>query len=145
MLKGKGSYFLAKLTDTDIKRFMYRRLPFYLMGLLILLLFGVKGLVFTFFMIIAFALGWIIKGCLNVVHDYRLAQRLNKVHYSVIEYDSLKRQNKALYEAVKAYQEGAVSSRGASGVGRPPNPPARPRMDRAEIQEILSQMEVNHD
>lgn len=145
MFKGSAKYYLSKLTETDLKRFLYKRLPFYLVGLFILIVFGVKGLVITFFLVLSFVFGWIAKGVINVVKDYRLAQRLNKVHYTTLEYESLQKQNRALYEAVKAYQEGAVGGRGASGVGRPPSSPSRPRMDHQQIQEIIAQMEVNHD
>ena len=133
-------YFLQKLTTDQLKTFMYKRLPIYILALFIFLLFGVKGLVITFFLVVFFVLGWTLNKIYSIVSDYRLAQKINRIHYTTIEFEALKRQNKALYEAVKAYQDGAVG-RGGSAVVRPPTAPTKPRIDQQQIQEMILQYE----
>lgn len=108
----------ARVTVGQRKTFLYKRLPVYLLAVLILFLFGVKTLIMTFFLALSFGLGWFLKSFISAVKDYRLTLRLNRVHFTHAEYESLQRENRALTEAVLAFQ---TVRRGAGGaeVARP--------------------------
>lgn len=116
-----------------------RRLPIYLLGLMILMVWGVKGLMFTFFVCLAFVAGWLGKTLKAAVADYRLTKRLERVHFTAIEYDTMKRERDMAMQAYMSIRDN--KGRGAE-VARPPMPPGPPRnatIDPDQIREFVAQ------
>lgn len=132
---------LYRLTERDVKGFIRKRLPYYLIALLIYLVWGGKGIVITFFMVLAFFIGWVLNGLIRAVKDYRLTQRLNRIHFTAIEFDALKRERDLAMEALRSLR--AEGGRGAKAAPMPPRPaaPQSRRFDEDEIREMLAQME----
>lgn len=122
------------------KKHLIRSVPIYLVAALIAIVFGVKGLMISFFLGLFFFLGWITHSLWGVVKDYRLTLRLNRVHYSQADYETLRRENKALLHAVEARMEGG---RGVQPGVRPASSPAptAARLTRQDIEEMKLRIE----
>lgn len=119
------------------KKNLLRSIPIYGVAAVIGLLFGVKGLATTAFLIFFFFLGWIGHSLWGAIKDYRLTLRLNRVHYSQADYETLRRENKALLQALEA----RMDDKGGRGVKvgvRPPSPPAptTARLNPQDIEEL---------
>jgi hypothetical protein len=123
----------------DKKTFFRKRLPIYGGALLILIVFGVKVFMLMVGLILAFFVGWTCKGLMQAFKDWRLSQRLNRVHFSAAEYEQMKRENAMLHEALQAYKENA-KGRGSAGPSMAQAPPARPRFDPQMVQDMILQM-----
>lgn len=129
----------GRITRQGLIRFAIKRLPFYVLGLTILTLWGVRGLMITFLLVLSFALGWIFCKLKAALADYRLTQRLNRIHFTAVEFDSMKRERDM---ALQAWQElSRERSRGAKAAPMPPTPPGPPRyqptVDQAEIEAMI--------
>ena len=136
-------YVLAsRITKRGFRKFIFKRLPVYLFLLLVLILYGVKGLMITFGLLVSFFLGWTFKGLFQAFKDWRLTQRLNRVYFSQVEYDALHRENKMLHEAFNAYKDN-VTKRGGGAAAPMPQavPPQRPRYDAEQIRDMMLQMQ----
>ncbi|MDO3682088.1 hypothetical protein [Paenibacillus ehimensis] len=114
------------------KKYLIRSVPIYLIAALITIVFGVNGLMISFFLGLFFFLGWITHSLWGVVKDYRLTLRLNRVHYTQADYETLRRENKALLQVVEARMEGV---RGVQPGVRPASSPA-PKAARLSQQDI---------
>lgn len=132
--------FASRLSERSLKAFMMKRLPVYLLLLLVLILYGVKGLMITLMFFVSFFLGWTVKGLFQAFKDWRLTQRLNRVYFSQVEYDSLHRENKMLHEALNAFRDSAKRGGGAAAPMPQAAAPQRARYDQQQIQEMILQM-----
>lgn len=123
---------------------MFKTAVIYGLGAFILLLWGVKGLVTTFLLIFCFFLGWVIHSGVSAIKDYRLTLRLNRVHYSQADYDTLRRENKALLDALQAQMEARGGGGGAVRGYRPgPAPaPSNTKWDSQRIEELKMRYEA---
>lgn len=132
---------LSKITKEQLITFSKKRLPIYLIALIILLKFGVIGLMYTFLFTMFFVLGYVSKGLVNLYKDYRISLRLNKVYFNQAEYLSLQRMNEALEKAVKAYQTNGTKGQGPRGAVMPPGGPGpTTRMSHDEIMTMMKQI-----
>lgn len=130
------------LVKFDKKTFLTKRLPIYLIGIFILLVFGVKGLVITIFLCMAFVGGWFLHSAVQLWKDYRMSLALNRVHFSAADVTTMKKQLDLALTAVKAYQQSAGGGRGVKGPQMAPNPSAsRVRYDSDQLQALIMQME----
>lgn len=124
------------------KRWMKRRLPVYLAGAIILIFGGIQAAMITFALIVSFAAGWIAKGFIQAVKDYRLTQRLNRIHFTAAEYDTMRRERDMAIEALQAIQQ-AQKERRSTGPKAAPMPPSAPAASRRltpdEIREMILQ------
>ncbi|NOU81543.1 hypothetical protein GC101_22020 [Paenibacillus sp. LMG 31459] len=124
----------------SIKAFL-RRLPYYAGALIILMIWGVTGLMFTFFVIMAFVVGWYGKALKAAVADYRLAKRLEKVYFTQIEFETMKRERDMAMQAYMTMRD--ERGRGVKVAGVPPMPPG-PRHNTVgpdQINEFIAQFE----
>jgi hypothetical protein len=134
-------YLLSHLSPKKLKLFALKKIPIYLLIVLIFIMYGVKGLMTTFFLALFFFLGWTFKSVYQAFHDWRLTQRLNRVYFSAADYDSMERENKLLHDALNAFKENAKRSGGAGVRNDAPIPHSvKPRIDHQAIQEMLLQM-----
>jgi hypothetical protein len=130
----------GKVTKEGFRGFMLKRFPLYVLGILILIFGGVKGLAMTLLCLLCLFLGWTAKGAVAAYKDYRLTQRLDRIHFTAIEFDAMKRERDL---AITAFQE--VTAKAVARVkaaGMPPTP-AMPRQRATfgedEIQEYIRQ------
>ncbi|MCY7488071.1 hypothetical protein [Paenibacillus alvei] len=128
---------------SDWKVFFRKRLPVYVLGSLILLFYGVEGLVVTFFIVLSFVLGFMTKQILNAVKDYRLSLRLNRVYFSEAEYTTLKRERDVAMAALKLQQE----ERAEGGRRRATSTTMAPmaRVSQMEIEEMMARMKEGEE
>jgi UPF0716 family protein affecting phage T7 exclusion len=124
------------------KRWMKKRLPIYLAAALILIFGGIQTAMITFALIMSFTAGWIAKGLIQAIKDYRLTQRLNRIHFTATEFDTMRRERDMAIEALQAIQQ-AQKERRSSGPKAAPMPPSAPaaprRLTPDEIQEMILQ------
>lgn len=120
------------------KKNMLRSIPIYVAAVLILLLFGVKGLLITFFLTVFFVLGWTAHMLIGAVKDYRLTLRLNRMHYSQADYETLRRENKALLQVIQTRMDVREGGRGTTtgGAQRTPPAPSSARLNQSDIEEM---------
>jgi hypothetical protein len=140
----------GQFSGKGLKKWLLRRMPVYVFLLFVTLLYGVKGLMTAFLLILSFFLGWTFKGLIQAVKDWRLSQTMTRVHFSQVEYDSMQRENRMLHEALQAFRD-ATGKRGngvAAGSAPAAASPARPRQheyDPQAIQEMILQMGGNRE
>lgn len=123
----------AKVTRQGVINFLWKRLPIYVLGIFILMVWGIKGLMITFFITMAFFLGWITNKIITAVKDYRLTQRLNRIHFTHLEFDTMKRERDMALEAFRQIEKG---TRGLKAAPTPPMPPSYRNIDPEEIREM---------
>jgi hypothetical protein len=133
-------YPVAKLSQANLKQFAIKRLPIYILGLIILIVFGVKPLMYTLGLFVFFFLGWIMKGLYQSIIDWRMQLRMNRIHFSQVEYEQLKRENNMLHDALNVFKEHAKTGRGGVGAPMPQAPPPKPRFDPQQMHEMILQM-----
>jgi hypothetical protein len=125
----------AKVTKQGLLHFLTKRLPVYAVGIFILLVGGIKGLMITFLCVMSFFLGWFINKLITAVKDYRLTQRLNRIHFTHIEYDTMKRERDMALDAFRQIDK--ERTRGLKAAPMPPMPPSsHNRIDQDEIREM---------
>lgn len=134
---------LAMLKPEKLKAFALKRLPLYLIFVVVLIVFGVKSAMVMFFMFLSFFLGWTIKGVYQAFNDWRLTQRLNRVHFTQVEYETMERENKLLHEALNMFKENAKGRMGGAGVRHEPQAPRShsAKMNYDQIKDFMTQME----
>lgn len=116
------------------KRNLKKTVIFYLMILTIFLIFGVGGLMIAFFLILSFALGWWTKTIVQIVKDYRLTLRLNRISFTSMEYETMKKERDAFHSAYEALKKWKLGGR---GVTSPPAPQLSSLFKQAEMEEEL--------
>lgn len=133
----------GSIKGNDWRIFFRKRLPVYVLGSLILLFYGVEGLVVTFFIVLSFVLGFMTKQILNAVKDYRLSLRLNRVYFSEAEYTTLKRERDVAMAALKLQQE----ERAEGGRRRATSTTMAPmaRVSQMEIEEMMARMKEGEE
>lgn len=134
-------YFTNRFTKKNIAKMA----AVYAGAILIFLIYGVKGLMTVFFLILFFFLGWISNKLTAAIKDYRLTLRLNRVHFSHVDYETLRRENSALLEALQAHMKGAVRGRGVQGGGYPPSPSTPntgTRLSHEQVEEMRMRYEA---
>lgn len=130
----------AKVTKQGVMKFIIKRLPIYLLGLFILLIWGVKGVVFTSFVVIAFFLGWTLNKVVSAYKDYRLSQRLDRIHFTQIEFDTMRRERDLAIAAFKEVTEKAARRvKAAATPPMPSMPQHRATFTHEDIQEYVRQ------
>lgn len=136
----------GKVTKQGLMTFLFKRLPVYLLGLIILTVWGVKGLMFTFLLITSFFLGWIVNKLVSAFKDYRLTQRLNRIHFTAIEYDTMQRERDLAIAAFQQITEKAAKRVKAAGMPPTPSMPHhRANFDPEAIREYARQHGVEDD
>lgn len=134
-------YWLSRISPRSMKIFAVRKLPIYALLLLVLIVYGVKGMTITLFLGLFFFLGWTFKGMYQAFQDWRLTQRLNRVHFSAVEYEGIKRENDMLHEALNAFKDNGKRN---GGLGRRDDAhaprPSRSAMDHESIREMILQL-----
>lgn len=132
----------GRVTKKGLVAFLIKRLPYYLIGLTILMIWGIKGVMFTFFVVIAFFFGWFVNKLMTAVKDYRLAQRLDRIHFTHIEYDTMKRERDLAIQAFQMITEKAARRVKAAATPPMPSAPsygARQQFDPDTIREYVRQ------
>lgn len=130
----------GRVTKQGLMTFLFKRLPIYVLGLIILIVWGVKGLMFTFFVVTAFFLGWIVNKLVSAFKDYRLTQRLNRIHFTAIEYDTMQRERDLAIAAFKEVTEKAAKRVKAAAMPPMPSMPHnRATFDSETIAEYVRQ------
>lgn len=129
----------GKVTKKGVIAFLLKRLPIYVIGLFILTVWGVKGVVITFFLVLAFFLGWVTNKMVAAVKDYRLTLRLNRNHFTTLEYDTMKRERDLALKAFQMIQgERPVGVKQGGGPAMP-RPTVSRQLDPDEIREYVRQ------
>lgn len=118
------------------KKNLLRSIPIYIAAILIYFMFGVTGLIITFFLGLFFFLGWIVHSLISMVKDYRLTLRLNRVHYNQADYETLRRENKALLQALESRMENGGRGARQGGVPASSPPPTAARLNANDLEEM---------
>lgn len=130
----------GRLTKDKFKHYLKTRLIYYVIGLIILLIGGVKGLVMTTLLILSFFLGWTTSKLINAFKDWRLTQRLNRIHFTAVEYDQMQRERDLAIAAFQTVTKEAAASERRSGSdlarGRQPR---SVRFTESDIREFMAQ------
>lgn len=136
----------GRITKDKLKHYVKTRLIYYVIALLILLVGGVKSLVITTFIVISFFLGWTVNKMITAFKDYRLTQRLNRIHFTAIEYDQMQRERDLAISAFKTIAE-KTSTAPKGAMERTPGRYSSQsvRMSEGDIREFMAQngMEMN--
>lgn len=134
---------LANLKPDKIKAFALKRLPVYVAFIIVLIVFGVKSAMVMFFMFVSFFLGWTIKGLYQAFTDWRLTQRLNRVHFTQLDYETMERENRLLHEALNMFKENAKGRTVGAGVRNEPQAHRShsAKMNYDQIRDFMAQME----
>jgi hypothetical protein len=134
----------GRVTKEGFRAFVFKRLPFYLLGLMILLIGGVKAFMMTFLFVFTFTAGWWMNKAINAFKDYRLTLRLNKMHFTSIEYDAMRRERDLALEALKTMTDDrAQRGRAAPMPPRPAAPVQQQRFGPDEIREFIAQAQAS--
>lgn len=95
----------------------------------------------TFFLGLFFFLGWTGKGVYQAFSDWRLTQRLNRVHFAAAEFDVMKRENELLHKALNAYKENGRRVGGAGVRNEPQSShPPKASIDPDYTREVMRQI-----
>lgn len=136
----------GKIDKTTVKKFTRKRLPIYLLIILVLSIWGVGTAVSMFFLVVSFFLGWTTNKIISAVKDYRLTLRLNKQHYTNIEFETMRKERDIALKAFEQISAG-YAKKGVQGA-RQGNVPAMPSasphmrsMDIDQMMDIMRQME----
>lgn len=135
----------GRITKEKAKHYLKTRLIYYVIALLIFFIGGAKGLVMTTLLILSFFLGWVTNKLINAFKDWRLTQRLNRIHFTAVEYDQMQRERDMAIEAWKTVTREAAASERRNGSdqarGRQPR---QVRFTESDISEYMAQhgMEV---
>ncbi|SFF49393.1 hypothetical protein SAMN04487969_15511 [Paenibacillus algorifonticola] len=131
----------AKVTRKGLLTFAIKRLPVYLAGLTILMIWGVPGVMMTFLLVMAFFFGWFLNKFLAAIKDYRLTQRLNRIHFTHIEFDTMRRERDMAIQAYQMVMEADSKGRRVKAAGMPPTPvpPSNRAYDPDTIREYMRQ------
>lgn len=134
-------YFMNRFNKKNLKK----TVPIYAFALIILMFYGVKGLMTTFFVALLFIMGWLSHSAYIAIKDYRLTLALNRVHYSQADYQTLKRENMALMDAVQALMNKGGSGGGSKGPLRPVAPPTQPPNRQMYSMEDIEEMRMRYE
>lgn len=132
----------GKIDKITVKTFMKRRLPIYLLIILVLSIWGVGTAVSMFFLVVSFFLGWTTNKIISAVKDYRLTLRLNRQHYSTLEYETMKKERDIALKAFEQISAGHAKKgvQGARQGNVPAMPSASPHMRSMDIDHIAEMM-----
>lgn len=130
----------GRVTKDKAKHYLKTRLIYYVIALLIFLIGGAKALVMTTLLILSFFLGWITSKLINAFKDYRLTQRLNRIHFTAVEYDQMQRERDLAIEAFKTVTRESAELKRMSGSDRATAPRSRQvRFTESDIREYMTQ------
>lgn len=135
----------GKVDKESVKRFSKKRLPFYLIGLLIFILFGTKGLVNSIFLFIFFILGWTLNKFVSAVKDYRLTLRLNRVQFNQVDFETMKRERDLALTALKQMTESGEGQKRVKAAPMPTMPSSAQRFGHDDIEEMLRQLQQERE
>lgn len=130
----------GRLTKDKVKHYLKTRLIYYVIVLIIFVIGGVKGLVMTTLIILSFFLGWITSKLINAFKDWRLTQRLNRIHFTAVEYEQMQRERDLAIAAFQTVTREAAASERRSGSDQARGRQSRQvRFTESDIREYMTQ------
>lgn len=128
-------YFFERFKKQNLKK----TISIYLSVLMIFLIFGMKGIAMTVLIIFTFFAGWWSKSIFQLVKDYRLTLRLNRVKFTHADYLALQKERDSIFNAYHDLKESRGGSRGVKSPRAAS--PTGTKIDHNQIEEMKLRFE----